>query len=156
MTNISITASNVRVVKRGDEHQHTAPAGEAIVAGQYIRQDPSTGKFVLGNATTEAEIGDGYIAENSAAIGDTVTGHKEPVYLDFGSALSGLNYGAKVYLSDTDGTLADAAGTVAFVVGRVVAGWPGAAKKLLRIEMKNDFAALEARVGANEDAIAAL
>lgn len=152
MANISITASDVRVVKRGDLNQHTAPAGEAITAGQYIRQDPSTGKFVLGNATTEAEIGDGYIAENSAAIGDPVTGHKDPVYFDLGSALSGLNYGAKAFLSDTDGTLADAAGTIAFVAGKVVAGWAGSAKKLLRLELKHDFAALETRVVALEGA----
>lgn len=150
MTAISITASDVRVVRRSDLTQHTAPAGEAIVAGQYMRQDPSTGKFVLGNATTEAEIGDGFIAEYTAAIGDPVTGHKDGVVIDVGSALSGLNYGAKVYLSDTDGTLADAAGTVAFVAGKVVAGWAGTAKKLLRIEMKNDFAALETRVAALE------
>lgn len=152
MTAISITASDVRVVRRGDEHQHTAPAGEAITAGQYIRQDPSTGKFVLGNGTTNAEIGDGFIAENSAAVGDPVTGQKDPVVLDVGNALSGLNYGASVYVSDTDGTLADAAGTVAFVAGKVVAGWAGSAKKLLRLEMKHDFAALVARVVALEGA----
>lgn len=135
MTAISITASDVRVVKRADEHQHTAPAGEAITAGQYIRQDPSTGKFVLGNGTTSGEVGDGFIAENNASVGDTVTGHKSPVVLDVGDALSGLNYGASVYLSDTDGTLADAAGTVSTVVAKVVAGWAGSAKKLLRLTL---------------------
>ena len=133
MANISIHASDVRVVKRGDAFQHTAPAGEAIVAGQYIRQDPSTGKFVLGNATSSADVGDGYFAENTAAVGDPVTGHKSPVVIDVGDALSGLNYGASVYLSDTDGTFADAAGTVSTVVAKVVAGWAGSAKKLLRL-----------------------
>jgi hypothetical protein len=156
MTAISITASNVRVVKRSDQSQHTAPAGEAITAGQYIRQDPSTGKFVLGNATTKAEVGDGFIAENSGAVGDAVTGHKNPVVIDVGDALSGLNYGAPAYLADTDGTLADAAGTEAFVVGKVVAGWAGSAKKLLRLEMQYDVAGLETRVDAAEVAITAL
>lgn len=133
MANLTIAASDVRVVKRGDEHQHTAPAGEVIVAGQYIRQDPSTGKFVLGNATSSAEVGDGYIAENNGAIGDPVTGHKMPVVLDVGNALSGLDYGASVFLSNTDGTLADGAGTVSTVIGKVIAGWAGSAKKLLRL-----------------------
>lgn len=135
MTAISITTSAVRVVKRADEHQHTAPAGEAFTAGQYVRQDPSTGKIVLGNATSAAEVGDGFIAENSAAIGDPATCHKGPVILDVGDALSALNYGASVYLSDTDGTLADVAGTVSTVVGKVIAGWAGTAKKLLRLTL---------------------
>lgn len=135
MANLTIAESDVRVVKRGDEHQHTAPAGEAINAGQYIRQDPSTGKFVLGNATSAAEVGDGYIAEKSVEIGDPVTGHKMPVVFEVGDALSGLDYGDSVYLSDTDGTLADAAGTVSTVVGKVIAGWAGSAKKLLRLAL---------------------
>ncbi len=133
MTALTIAAADVRVVKRADEHQHTAPAGEAFNAGQYIRWNPSTGKFELGKATTTAEVGDGHIAEKTAAIGDPVTGLKGPCLLDVGDALSGLNYGDSVYLSDTDGTLADAAGTVSTVVGKVVPGWAGSAKKLLRL-----------------------
>ncbi len=135
MTTLSITAANVRVARRADEHQHTAPAGEAFSAGQYIRWNTSTGKFELGNASSSGEVGDGFIAENSAAVGDPATGLKGPVLLDVGDALSSLNYGASVYLSDTDGTLADAAGTVSTVVGKVVPGWAGTAKKLLRITL---------------------
>jgi len=149
MANLTIAAADVR------EHQHTAPAGEAITAGQYIRFS-TTGKFELGKATTAGEVGDGFIAEKSVAIGETVTGLKNPCLLDVGDALSGIAYGASVYLSDTDGTLADAAGTVPFIVGTVVSGWAGSAKKLLRLDFKYDaaavIAALDARVVALEGA----
>ena len=71
----------------------------------------------------------------SVAIGEAVTGLKGPCVLDVGDALSGIAYGVSVFLSDTDGTLADAAGTVSTVVGKVVAGWAGSAKKLLRLTL---------------------
>jgi len=134
MALLTIAVADVRVVKRGDLHQHTAPAGEAIAAGQYIRFS-TAGKFELGNAGSAGEVGDGFIAEKSAAIGEAVTGLKGPCVLDVGDALSGIAYGVSVFLSDTDGTLADAAGTVSTVVGKVVSGWAGSAKKLLRLSL---------------------
>jgi len=134
MTALTITAANVRVVRRADEHQHTAPAGEAITAGQYMRFS-TAGKFELGNATSAGEVGDGFIAEKSVAINEAVTGLKGPCVLDVGDALSGIAYGVSVFLSDTDGVLADAAGTVSTVVGKVVPGWAGSAKKLLRLSL---------------------
>lgn len=139
MANITITAADVRVVKRADEHQFTAPMLEACTAGQYIRLDPSTGKLALGNATTTAEIGDGYIAEHSRAVGEANTALKGPCVLDVGSALSGLNFGDAVYLSITDGTLATAtpgAYGETKVVGYVVPGFGDTtAKKLLRLAL---------------------
>jgi hypothetical protein len=134
MALLTIAAADVRVVKRADEHQHTAPAGEAITAGQYIRWS-TAGKFELGNATAAGEVGDGFIAEKSVAVGEAVTGLKGPTLIDVGDALSVIAYGGSVFLSDTDGTLADAAGTVSTVVGKVVPGWAGSAKKLLRLSL---------------------
>lgn len=135
MALLTISADDVRVVKRSDLTQLTLPAGEAINAGQYCRPS-SAGKFEYGNGTTTGEVGDGFIAEKSVAIGDPLTAHKGPgVVLDLGAALDGLSYGASVYLSDTDGRLADAAGTVSLVVGKVIPGWAGTAKKLLRLTM---------------------
>lgn len=134
MANLTITTCSL--VKGDDEHQATYPAGEAISAGQYIRPNATTGKFELGNATTAAEVGDGYIALHAAAIGEPVTGVKSPAILDVGEALAAMNFGAAVYLSDTDGTLADAAGTVSTAAGRVVAGWANtSADKLLRVTL---------------------
>jgi hypothetical protein len=109
MADLTIAAADVRPVRIGDEHFHTAPALETFNAGQYIRLDPSTGKFRLGNASDPTEIGDGYFAGNSAAnIGDPVTGYKYPCVFEVGSALSGMNFGDKIYLSATDGAFADA------------------------------------------------
>lgn len=109
MTDLVIAPADVRPVRIADEHFHTAPALEAINAGQYIRLDPSTGKFRLGNATDPTEIGDGYFAGSTAAIGDPITGYKYPCLFEVGSALSGLNFGDKIFLSATDGAFADAA-----------------------------------------------
>jgi len=43
--------------------------------------------------------------------------------VDVGEGLVGLNYGALVYVSDTDGTFADAAGTVSVIAGQVIPGF---------------------------------
>ena len=134
MADLTITADDVRLVRGGDEHQHTAPAGEAITAGQYIRWS-TAGKFELGNATAAGEVGDGFIALKDAAVGEAVTGVKGPCLLEVGDALSAMAYGATVYLSDTDATLATTAGTVSTFVGTVVPGWAGSAKKLLRLDL---------------------
>lgn len=108
MADLTIAAADVHLVRSGDEHQHTAPCLEAILAGEYMRLDPSTGKWVKGNATSEAEIGDGYFPVNSAAIGEALTGYKRPTLVEVGAALAGLNFGDKVYVSGTDGKFADA------------------------------------------------
>jgi len=135
--NLSITAADVKLVQAGSgEHQHTAPAIETIAAGQYIRYDGTTGKFALGNATNAGEVGEGYFALNSAIAGEKVTGLKAPCVVDVGSALSALSFGDKVYVSDTDGTFADTAGTVSTVAGFVFPGWASTtARKLLALKL---------------------
>lgn len=102
--------------------QFTGPAVEAITKGQRCRFDATTGKVALGNGTSAAEGKRGGIALGSAAIGEAVTILNQGV-VDVGDALDGLNYGAEVYVSDTDGTFADGAGTVSIIAGQVVPGW---------------------------------
>lgn len=102
------------------KQQLTLPAAEAITIGQAVRIDASTGKFTKANGTTAAEARIYGIAVKTVAAGEAVTAVRKGV-LD-GYDLDSLNYDAAVYLSDTDGTLADAAGTVSTVVGRVVPG----------------------------------
>ncbi len=109
MTDLVINAAEVHPVRIGNEHQQTGPALEVFNAGQYIRLDPSTGKFAKGNATSLAEIGDGYFAGNSAEyVGAPATGYKGPCIFDVGDALAGLNFGDKIYVSATDATFCDA------------------------------------------------
>lgn len=137
MSTITITSTNVRLVRAGaGEHQHTAPLLEALTAGQYGRLDPTTGKFALGNASSAGEVGEGYLFVQTGAVGETLTGYQGPALIDLGDALAGLNFGDKVYLSDTDGTLQTTAGTVSTVVGSVVPGFATTtAEKLLKLEL---------------------
>jgi hypothetical protein len=134
MGNLTVTVC--RLVRGGNEHQHTAPAGEVIAAGNYVRFDGVTGRFIKGNATAANQLGDGFVALNAAAIGEPVTGVKRPCLLDLGTALAGIAFGGAVYVSDTDGTLSDTAGTASKVVGTVVPSWgtvtPGL---LLRVDL---------------------
>lgn len=120
MTNLTITAGDVGPVQV--VQQFTGPAVETIVAGQWVRFDSSTGKVALGNGTTAAEAIDGGVALLGGAAGTPITFVQQGI-LDVGDALDSLNFGVAVYLSDTDGTLADSAGTVSKVVGMVVPGW---------------------------------
>lgn len=133
MANLSITADDVAAVKVIE--QYTGPAAEAITAGQYVRFNTTNGKVELGNGTSAAEARRGGIALRSAAAGETLTFVRKGV-LDVGDALATLTYDDDVYLSDTDGTLADAAGTTSLVVGTVVPGYAATTPdKLLRVDL---------------------
>ncbi len=119
MANISVvTAGKIEVVMV--EISLTLPAAEAIVAGAPVRLDTSSGKFTNANGTTAAEARIFGIALRSVAAGEPVTAVRKGI-LD-GFDVSGSNYDAALYLSDTDGRIADAAGTVSTVIGRVIPG----------------------------------
>lgn len=115
-----VTANEVSIVE--SIVQLTAPAGEAITPGAPVRFDTSTGRFMNGNATSAAEANLYGIATGRKAIpaGWPVTAIRIGV-LD-GFDLSGMDYGEAVHLSNTDARIADAAGTVAQIVGCVVPG----------------------------------
>lgn len=122
MTNLAITPAKVRIVQMW-EMLPDSPVNEAISAGMPVRTDSSTGFSTPGNGTTTTEANIRAIACNTADYANaTITRMKRGV-LDVGNALSALGYGAPVYVSDTDGTLADAAGTVTLIVGYVMPAW---------------------------------
>jgi predicted RecA/RadA family phage recombinase len=118
MADIALTAANVRrVAPRGDE-VYIGIAAVAITQGQVLYMN-SDGKLALADgsaAGTATVVG---VALNAAAIGQAVTYMKSGKIGGF--TVSGLTPGAFVYLSDTAGALADAAGTVSFVCGRIIA-----------------------------------
>jgi hypothetical protein len=118
MANIAlVTANRVSVVE--SVQQKTLVAAEAITAGAPVRID-TAGKFTNANGTTTTE-NDAYgIATKTVVAGEALTAVKLGTMDGFD--LSGLAYNARVYISDTDGRLADAAGTASKVVGRVVPG----------------------------------
>lgn len=126
MANIEVTtAGRIHVVESLE--QLTLTAGEALVAGAAVRVDTSTGRFTNANATTAPEARLYGIATRSVPSGLPVTAVRRGVLS--GWTLEG-SYDADVYLSDTDGRLADAAGTVSKKVGRILpvpSGAPGTA-----------------------------
>lgn len=111
-----VTADTVSI----DEaiQQLTLIAGEAITAGQAVRIDVSAGKFTGANGTTSAEARIYGIATKTVAAGLPVTAIRRGVMGGFEFASQA--YDKQIFLSDTDGTLADAAGTVSTSVGRVI------------------------------------
>ena len=117
MANLAmVSAGKFRVVE--SIIQDTQIAAEAVVAGQAVRYDTSTGKFTGSNGSSAGEARIYGLAKSSVAAGFPVTAIRKGV-VD-GWEVSGLAYDQAVYLSDTDGLLADAAGTVSVVVGRVI------------------------------------
>jgi len=137
MANIALaTANTVSIVE--SIHQMTLPAAEAITPGAPVRLDTSTGKFTNANGSSSGEARVWGIATGKKAIpaGWPVTVIRRGVLDGFTFSQA---YDAAIYLSDTDGRLADAAGTVSTVVGRVIpatANLTGASyDKLLSVEL---------------------
>lgn len=131
MAAITITAADVVPVKI--VKSITAPSKEAFTRGQYVRL-ASDGMLELGNASSAGEVGFGGLALTDGPVGATATVLLDGV-LNVGNALGDLAFAAAVYLSDTDGTLADAAGTVSTVVGKVIGGYAATtADKLLYVK----------------------
>lgn len=134
----ALTLEYFYVVENWD--QITVKSGETISdrKGKYLRVDGTTAKAMLGNATSSGEVGTlrGLALTDQRYVGDSVTLLRNGL-VDFGNALDAMDYGALIYVSDTDGTLADAAGTVtSAIVGYV---WPvfehdGTVKKLAMID----------------------
>ncbi len=134
MANLSITATDVAPVRVVERHEGVA--GVAVTAGQVVRLDTSSGKYVLANATTSANVGNrpGVALNNADANGALTVLFKGEI--DLGDALSALAYDAQVFLSDTDGAMADTAGTVSKVLGTVTPRWASVtADKVLRVDL---------------------
>lgn len=118
----------------------TLKSGEDVSSdrrGKYMRVDATSGKAVLGNATSATEVGTlrGVAMKSQAHLGDSVSLLRHGL-MDWGDALDAMDYGDPIYLSDTDGTFADAAGTVTTaIVGYVWPLWEhdGTVKKLAYI-----------------------
>lgn len=96
--------------------RHTAAASVVIKAGQAIRLNAAN-KWVLANATTAPNAAGVYIAARNAGVNQGLTGIRQGKLAGLPTNLTG---GTPVYLSDTPGALADAAGTVSVLVGRIV------------------------------------
>ena len=132
----NLTVSSVRIVE--SVLQYDVPASEIFETGEAVRFD-TNGNCTPGNASTTVEnVVFGIATRNAERIGRAITVLEDGI-LDVGEALASLAFGDLVYLSDTDGLLADTAGTTTVVMGKVVPGWSVAsysgapADKLLRV-----------------------
>lgn len=116
MANIALyTANKVEVV---DSYaQISGVTGGAVTAGSAVRINTS-GKFIHGNATDTTNNPIYGIVTKTRASGENCTVIRRGV-LD-GYDVESLAYWAPIYLSDTAGALADAAGTTTVIVGRVI------------------------------------
>jgi len=129
---LSITVCRpVRVIE-----QVTGTADETIAVGKAVRFDTTTGGITKANATSAAEarcIGLAIKAANF--VNEAITVVRKGI-LDVGNALGELTYDDDVYLSNTDGTLSDTAGSNSLRVGTVVPGLGSTTPdKLLRVDL---------------------
>ncbi len=117
-----VSAGKLRLVGMPGE-QLTLVASVNIAAGQAVRivqSSTGAGKWALADAS-DYEGANAYgIATETVLAGFPLTAVRKGV-VD-GLDLSGLDYWADVYLSDTAGALADARGTVGKRVGAVIPG----------------------------------
>jgi hypothetical protein len=132
MANIVITAARVAPIDIVEAQ--TKPSAVAITAGQWVTED-ANGFWKLALATSSANAGDrrAIALSSTEYVGMAVTAMYKGK-LDIGDGLSALAYDAPLYLSDTAGATADAAGTASVVVGTVTSGHAESpASKLLQI-----------------------
>lgn len=115
MTDIVVTAARVAPVNEFEYEAWTLITAEAITAGQAVAVN-TAGKWALADASTAAQNNVRGIALRGAGAGEALTAIVHGSVAGF--TLAGA-YDSAVYLSNTAGALADGAGDVSAVVGRV-------------------------------------
>lgn len=142
MADLNLVTANKVNVGTITVQQHTFVAGEAITAGAPVYLKGADGKVYNSDADLAGANTLWGVATRTVAAGEAVTVVRRGL-LD-GFDLSALNYGAAVFVSNTGGRLADAAGTASLKVGTVVpamATTRGTAfDKILMVEVNNDAA----------------
>jgi hypothetical protein len=123
MADLTLTGTKVNVCHERDLVNNVL-AAVAITGGQVCYVVAATGKANLASAAAASTAQVGGLAIPTKQSGSS-GGVGQPVALAQdaeveGFDLSGLAYWAPIYLSNNAGKLADAAGTVSVVVGRVI------------------------------------
>lgn len=149
MAAIALTAAQISTPYPNKTEIYSLTAAVAITAGQAVYTN-SNGLAALADASAASTLVDVGIALEAAGVGQAVS----VLYDGFcaGFTVSSLAVGALAYVSDDAGALADAAGTVNKVIGRVrVINQSGSVTKCLYVE-PSDAADFEARIAALENA----
>lgn len=136
MSDLVVTAAGAGRVAESVQ-QFTGLANEALAEISPVRLTTG-GKLegADGSGAGTADVIGVAVRPGGAATGQACTVLRHGVVE--GLDLSGLAYGAPVYLSDTKGALADAAGTVSVKIGNVVpahANRSGSPDKLLLVDI---------------------
>lgn len=130
MTDIVVTAAQVKRVYPDRDEVIDVTASTAVTAGQPVYQVTASGKYAAadGSAAGTAQV-------RGLALKDAAANETFPMLIRgvvAGFTLTAQTFDDRVYLSDTNtGILADSAGTVSIVVGRVIRGNDSSATKLL-------------------------
>lgn len=131
MADLTVTSENVSMSYPDKAITFDAIAGATIAKGQPVYID-SNGVAQLADASATGTSQVRGISMNSVRSGQVLAIIKEG-FLE-GMGVSGLAYDARVYLSDTVGVLADAAGTVGVTIGRVLPATDSNKTKLLYVD----------------------
>lgn len=134
-----VTAGKVNVGSAGPNITATAPCAEAITAGAPVLYD-GDGKWINSDADAAADDACYGIATRSAAAGEALTVLRSGLMDGFTLPVPG----SPIYVSNTVGRLADAAGTASIQVGIVEAVWGQpvgtAVDRILRVECTGKIA----------------
>lgn len=129
MADLAVVAAEVGMTDAQKSHTISMIAAAAITAGQVVYMD-ANGKADLADASAAGTAGARGIALRTVAAGEPVTVLAEGEVEGFTISQA---YDAPIYLSDTAGALADAAGTVSVLVGNVSAASDKDLTKLLYV-----------------------
>lgn len=130
MADLTVTAAQVRRVAAHNDKVRDFIASTAVTAGQPVYIVTATGKVAAADASAASTAQVRGLALNAAAANEPVAVLIEGAVAGF--TLTSQNYDDRIYLSDTNtGILADSAGTVSIVVGRVIRANDGAGTKLI-------------------------
>lgn len=125
MTALTLTPVNCAPVRFDGADHETRPANEDIDAGECIREDATTGKWVLAAGDTSGNAGvTRFFASQSVEAGESLTGFRRCLF-EFGDVFSAANVGAPIYLADTPGKISLVAGdsTTTTIVGYVASAF---------------------------------
>lgn len=131
MTDIVVTAAQVGIVYPDDAETFDFIAAATITAGQALYFD-SAGKANLADANGSGTLQFRGIALNGGGAGQAISGLKKGHC--YGFTVSSVAYDAALFLSNTAGALADAAGATSINCGRVVALPDSSLTKVVYIE----------------------
>lgn len=137
---VLVTAGQLRVEESLE--QDTKPAGVAIAAGQSVQEDGTTGKWALADASAAGTSNPYGMAVKSVPVGLPVTAIRRGLIDGFN--LDDQDYGEQIFLSNTEGGIADAVGTTTAYVGEVTSihthRLGGTPEKILRIDYAREVA----------------